>query len=51
MPFADPDDRPPGVVMRVFAASVATVAAAAAALFERVFRNAVEIKSEYDLTV
>jgi hypothetical protein len=51
MPFADPDDTPPGVVMRVFAAFVAVVAAAAAAMFERIFRNAVAIKSENDLTV
>jgi hypothetical protein len=51
MPFADPDDRPQGVVMRVFAAFVMTVAAAAAAMFERIFRNAVAIKSENDLTV
>jgi len=53
MPFADPadDDGPQGVVMRVFAAFVAIVAAAAAAMFERIFRNAVAIKSENDLTV
>jgi hypothetical protein len=37
--------------MRVFAAFVVTVAAATAAMFERIFRNAVAIKSENDLTV
>jgi len=51
MPFDDPDDRPPGVVMRVLVVFSSIVVAAAAAMFERVLQNAVEIKSENDLTV
>lgn len=51
MPFADPDDRPPGVVMRVFVAFGSIVVASAAAMFERILQNAVELKSENDLTV
>lgn len=51
MPFDDPDDRPPGVILRVFAAFVMIVAAAAAAMFERISRDAVEMKSENELTV
>lgn len=52
MPFAgDPDDKPQGVVLRVFAAFVVIVAIAAVALFERIIRNAVAIQSENDLTV
>jgi hypothetical protein len=51
MPFADPDDRPPGVVMRVLVIFFSVVVAAAAAMFERVLQNAVELKSENDLTV
>lgn len=51
MPFADPDDRPPGVMMRIFFAFCSIVVATAAATFERVLQNAVDIKSENDLTV
>jgi hypothetical protein len=51
MPFSDPDDRPPGVVMRILATFGAIVVATTAATFERIFQNAVEIKSENDLTV
>ena len=51
MPFGDPDDRPQGVVMRILATFGAIVVATAAATFERIFQNAVEIKSENDLTV
>ena len=51
MPYADADDRPPGVMMRVVLAFGSTVIAAAAAMFERVLQNAVDIKSENDLTV
>jgi hypothetical protein len=51
MPFADPDDRPPGVVMRVLLTLGAVIVATAAATFERIFQNAVDIKSENDLTV
>jgi hypothetical protein len=51
MPFGDPDDRPPGVVMRVVAAFGSIVVATAAAMFERILQNAVNLKSENDLTV
>ena len=51
MPFSDPDDRPPGVVMRIVIAFGAIVVATAAVTFERIFQNAVDIKSENDLTV
>jgi hypothetical protein len=51
MPFSDPDDRPPGVAMRVLFIFVSIVVAAAAAMLERIFQNAVDIKSENDLTV
>jgi hypothetical protein len=51
MAFGDPDDRPAGVFMRVLVAFPSAVAAAAAAVFERVLRNAVDIKAENDLTV
>ena len=51
MPFGDPDDRPPGVVMRIIIAFGSIVVATAAALFERIFQNAVDLKSENDLTV
>ena len=51
MPFSDPDDRPPGVVMRLVIAFGSIVIATAAAMFERILKNAVDIKSENDLTV
>jgi hypothetical protein len=51
MPMSDPDDGPPGVVMRVLLTFGAIVVATAAATFERIFQNAVDIKSENDLTV
>jgi len=51
MPFGDPDDRPPGVVMRIFITFGSIVVATTAAMFERILKNAVDIKSENDLTV
>lgn len=52
MPFnEDPEDRPPGVVLRVVVAFGSVVVASAAAVLERILKNAVEIKSENDLTV
>jgi hypothetical protein len=52
MPFSDdPDDRPPGVVMRILITFGSIVVATAAAMFERILQNAVDIKSENDLTV
>ena len=51
MPFSDPDDRPPGVVMRILITFGAIVVATAAVIAERILQNAVDIKSENDLTV
>ncbi len=51
MLFSDPDDRPQGIVMRLFAIFGSIVVAAAAATFERILKNALDIKSENDLTV
>ena len=47
----DRDDRPAGVFMRVLIAFPSIVVATAAAMFERVLQNAVDLKSENDLTV
>ena len=49
--FADKDDRPAGVFMRILIAFPSIVIGAAAAMFERLLQSAVEIKSENDLTV
>ena len=49
--FGDPEDRPPGVVMRLLIIFPSIVAVAAAAMFERILQNAVDIKSENDFTV
>jgi Protein of unknown function (DUF2975) len=51
MPFSDPDDRPPGVVMRILLTFGSIVIATVAAMFERILQNAVDMKSENDLTV
>jgi len=51
MMFDDPDDRPAGVFMRILITFPSIVVATAAAMFERILQNAVEIKSENDLTV
>lgn len=51
MVFGDPDDRPPGVFMRILIAFPSIVVATAAAVFERITQNAVDIKSENDLMV
>jgi hypothetical protein len=45
------DDRPQGVMMRLFVIFASIVVATAAAIFQRVLQNAVDIKSENDLTV
>ena len=47
----DRDDRPAGVFMRVLIAFPSMVVATAAAISERVLQNAVDLKSENDLTV
>lgn len=51
LPFGDPDDRPPGVVMRILITFGSIVTATATAMFERILRSAVDMKSENDLTV
>ena len=53
MPFSDPadDDGPQGVVMRILISFGSIVVATAAAMFERILQNAVDLKSENDLTV
>ena len=51
MMFSDPDDRPAGVFMRILITFPSIVVAIAAAVFERILQNAVDIKSENDLTV
>lgn len=45
------DDRAGGVVMGVFIAFASIVVATAAAVLERTLQNAVDMKSEHDLTV
>ena len=47
----DRDDRPAGVFMRLLVTFPSIVIATAAAVFERILQNAVDIKSENDLTV
>jgi len=49
--FGDKDDRPAGVFMRILITFPSIVIATAAAIFERILKNAVDIKSENDLTV
>ena len=51
MIFGDRDDRPAGVFMRILITFPSIVVATAAAMFERVLQNAVDMKSENDLTV
>ena len=47
----DRDDRPAGVFLRILITFPSIVVAAAAAISERILQNAVDIKSENDLTV
>jgi len=47
----DRDDRPAGVFMRILIAFPSLVVATTAAIFERILQNAVDLKSENDLTV
>ena len=49
--FGDKDDRPAGVFMRILITFPSIVVATAAGIFERILQNAVDIKSENDLTV
>jgi DMSO reductase anchor subunit len=47
----DKEDRPAGVFMSFLVTFASIVIATAAAMFERILQNAVDIKSENDLTV
>ena len=47
----DRDDRPAGVFLRLLITFPSIVVATAAAVLERILQNAVDIKSENDLTV
>ena len=47
----DSDDRPGGTFMRILVTFPLIVVATAAAMFERILQNEVDIKSENDLTV
>ncbi len=49
--LGDSDDRAGGVFMGILITFASTVIATAAAMFERILQNAVDIKSENDLTV
>ena len=49
--FGDKEDRPAGVFMSILATFASIVIATVAAVFERILQNAVDIKSENDLTV
>lgn len=49
--MSDSDDRAGGVVMGVLIAFGSIVVASAAATFQRILQNAVDLKSENDLTV
>ena len=51
MMSGDREDRPAGVFMRILITFPSIVVATAAAMFERILQNAVDIKSENDLTV
>jgi len=51
MARADPDDRPAGVFMRFLITFASLVTATAAAMFQRILQNALDMKSENDLTV
>ena len=51
MIFGDRDDRPAGVFMRILITFPSIIVATAAAIAERILQNAVDIKSENDLTI
>lgn len=51
MVHGDPDDRPGGLFMRILITFPSIVIATAMIVLERVLQNAVDIKSENDLTV
>lgn len=45
------DDRPPGIMMSALILLIALVITASASLFERISQNAVDLKSENELTI
>jgi len=47
----DREDRPAGLFMRILVTFPSIIVATAAAISERILQNAVDIKSENDLTV
>ena len=47
----DRDDRPAGVFLRILITFPSIIVATAAAMFERILKNAVDLKTENDLTV
>jgi cytochrome bd-type quinol oxidase subunit 2 len=49
--LSDEEDKPGGIFMGILITFGSIVIATAAAMFERILQNAVEIKSEHDLTV
>ncbi len=49
--FGDKEDRPAGLFMSMLITFASIVIATVAAMFERILQNAVDIKSENDLTV
>jgi hypothetical protein len=51
MVHGDPDDRPAGLFMRILITFPSIVIATAMVILERVLQNAVDLKSENDLTV
>jgi Protein of unknown function (DUF2975) len=51
MIFGDRDDRPAGVFMRILITFPSIVVATAAAMFEGILQNAVDVKSENNLSV
>ncbi|MBX3359482.1 MAG: DUF2975 domain-containing protein [Phycisphaeraceae bacterium] len=51
MRLDDPDDRPVEVMLRIILTFACIVVATAAATFQRILQNAVDMKSENDLTV
>lgn len=51
MPFGDAEDRPPGVFLRLVVIFGSLVVATTSAIFERILQQAVDLKSENDLTI
>lgn len=49
--FGDKEDRPAGVFMSVMISFIFIIVTTAAAMFQRILQNAVDLKSENDLTV